>query len=67
MVFSCWLHRPSRSKIIFKEDELGVGFRNDAPEKLWSWSKEAYHYTKMHDAVRCALRNIALNRLTYGN
>lgn len=28
-------------------------FRGDAPETLWKWSKEAYHYRKYGDNVQC--------------
>lgn len=28
-------------------------FKNDAPEKLWKWSKECYHYIKLGNNVQC--------------
>jgi pyruvate formate lyase activating enzyme len=32
---------------------LSSTFRGDAPERLWKWSKEAYHYTKLGENVQC--------------
>ena len=30
-------------------------FRNDVPDELWKWSKEAYHYKKLANSVQCQL------------
>ncbi len=32
---------------------LGSPFRGEAPEKLWKWSKEAYHYLSLGSNVQC--------------
>ncbi len=38
---------------------LSPTFRDSAPGKLWKWSKEGYHYTKLGNNVQC---NICPNR-----
>jgi len=36
------------------EDIKGTIFKNDAPEKLWAWSREAFTYTTLpHGRVQC--------------
>ena len=37
-----------RTKTIFSST-----FKNEAPEKLWKWSKEAYYYTQLGKNVQC--------------
>ena len=32
---------------------LSSTFKNDAPPKLWKWSREAYHYSKLGANVQC--------------
>ncbi|MFH1848973.1 MAG: AmmeMemoRadiSam system radical SAM enzyme [archaeon] len=36
-------------------NEFSMGFRNNAPDELWKWSKEASHYTRLSDSVLCTL------------
>ena len=36
-----------------KADIRGHVFKNDAPEKLWKWSIEGFHYTTNGKDVRC--------------
>ncbi len=36
-------------------DKYSLVFKNDAPEKLWKWSKEAEFYVQLQDAVQCKL------------
>jgi len=36
-------------------DEYSQVFRNDAPETLWKWSKEADFYVNLPDSVQCKL------------
>ena len=38
-----------------KQGGLSLGFRNDAPNELWKWSREASHYTRAGSLVRCVL------------
>jgi len=46
--------------LLFKKSFTGFGskpssdtFPNDAPSSLWKWSKEAYHYSKIGNNVKC--------------
>jgi len=39
-------------KKIFQTPAKNI-FKGRAPEKLWKWSKEAYHYTKLGKNVQC--------------
>lgn len=32
---------------------LGSPFRGGAPDSLWKWSREAYHYTRLGNNVQC--------------
>ena len=38
-----------------KQNGLSIGFRNDAPDTLWKWSREASFYTRSGALVRCQL------------
>lgn len=35
------------------EGKLSSVFKDSAPEELWKWSKEAYHYIKLGNNVQC--------------
>jgi len=37
------------------KDIRGHVFRNDAPEELWKWSKEGFHYTSNGTDVQCTV------------
>ncbi len=37
----------------FGSKTLTDTFQNDAPQSLWKWSKEAYHYVKLGKNVQC--------------
>jgi len=36
-----------------KPSALSTTFKGAAPDELWKWSKEAYHYTKIGENVQC--------------
>ena len=42
-------------KYLFQGENQGKIFPGDAPDELWKWSKEAYHYTAFGDGVKCRL------------
>lgn len=44
-------------KYIFgrKPSALSTPFKGGAPDELWKWSKEAYHYIKIGENVQCQL------------
>ncbi|MBW2974107.1 AmmeMemoRadiSam system radical SAM enzyme [Candidatus Woesearchaeota archaeon] len=42
-----------------KPSSLSRTFKGAAPDELWRWSREAYHYTKAGDNVQC---NVCPNR-----
>ncbi|MBF0429911.1 MAG: AmmeMemoRadiSam system radical SAM enzyme [Fibrobacteria bacterium] len=47
-------HAGFLDKILTGDSEKKV-IQNDAPEKLWEWSKEAYHYLKLGKNIQCQL------------
>ncbi len=49
--------------LVQKNPDLGKIFKNDAPEKLWEWSKQARYYKKQGDVVQC---NLCPNECTLG-
>ena len=48
---------------LVKNKVFGKFSYEKGPEKLWKWSKEAYHYTKLGENVQC---NICPNRCILG-
>ncbi|MDD5111018.1 MAG: AmmeMemoRadiSam system radical SAM enzyme [Candidatus Altiarchaeota archaeon] len=41
------------SRILSGYDIASSTFNNSAPKELWKWSKEAYHYLKLGENVKC--------------